>query len=59
MTEIMKPEPTVGVPDDVLDRLPHGGELLRPFTSVAVLPVRHELVLTDLDDLAQQARANQ
>jgi hypothetical protein len=49
----------VGVPDHVLDRLPRVVNSFRPFTSCAVLPVRHEVVLADLDELAQQAGANQ
>jgi hypothetical protein len=53
MTKIMKPEPTVRVPDEVLGRFPSGGELLRPVMAFAVVPVRHDLVLADFDDLAE------
>jgi hypothetical protein len=55
----MRSEPPVGVPDNVLHRLPPGGELFGAFTSCAVLPVRREFVSADLHQLAQQAGADQ
>jgi hypothetical protein len=48
----MKPEATVRVSDEVFDRFPAADEVLGPLVAFAVVPVRQELVLADLDDLA-------
>ena len=55
MAKIMKSEPALRAPDKVLGCFPRSGEFLGPVATGAVLPVRYELVLTDLDDLAQQS----
>ena len=41
MAKIMKPEPSVGVLDEMFRRFARSGELLGALTAFAVVPVRH------------------
>ena len=52
MAEIMKPDPSVGVLDEMFRRFARSGELLGALTALAVVPVRHDLARTDFDDFA-------
>jgi hypothetical protein len=59
MAKIMKPEPSVGVLDEMFRRFARSGELLGALTAFAVVPVRHDFERADFDDLAQQTGTHQ